>query len=97
MATQINNVASAIYGYGRDSSGSAVSNIATTNLIEDYAISGVKTPLKTEFRPGENVTYQIYVRNDGTLPLYNVTISDDLGGVGTPLSRHHLNRAVKQQ
>lgn len=86
MATQINNVASATYGYGRDSSGSAVSNIATTNLIEDYAISGVKTPLKTEFRPGENVTYQIYVRNDGTLPLYNVTISDDLGGVGTPLS-----------
>lgn len=86
MATQINNVASATYGYGRDSQASAVSNIATTSLIEDYAISGTKTPLKQEFRPGENITYQIYVRNDGTEPLYNVTISDDLGGVGSPLS-----------
>lgn len=45
-----------------------------------------KTPLNLQFRPGDNVTYQIYVRNDGTLPLYNVTISDDLGGVGNPLS-----------
>ena len=86
MATQINNVASATYGYGRDSQGSAVSNIATTNLIEDYAIFGSKTVLKEEFRPGENITYQIYVRNDGTLPLYNVTVSDDLGGAGNPLS-----------
>ena len=59
MATQINNVASATYGYGRDSRASAVSNIATTNLIEDYAISGTKTPLNEEFRPGENITYQI--------------------------------------
>ena len=86
MATQINNVASATYGYGRDSRASAVSNIATTNLIEDYAISGIKTTLNGEFRPGENVTYQLYVRNDGTQPLYNVTLSDDLGGVGNPLS-----------
>lgn len=86
MATQINNVASATYGYGRDRRSSAVSNIATTNLIEDYAIFGSKTPLKLEFRPGENITYQIYIRNDGTLPLYSVTVSDDLGGAGTPLS-----------
>ena len=86
MATQINNVASATYGYGRDSQASAVSNIATTNLVEEFAIFGTKTPLNLEFRPGENITYQVYVRNDGTLPLYNVTVSDDLGGVGTPLS-----------
>ena len=86
MATQINNVATATYGYGRDSQASAVSNIATTNLIEDYAIFGSKTSLKLEFRPGENITYQIYVRNDGTLPLYNVTVEDDLGGTGNPLS-----------
>ena len=86
MATQINNVASATYGYGRDSRASAVSNIATTNLIEDYAISGTKTPLNEEFRPGENITYQIYVRNDGTEPLYNVTVTDDYGAAGNPLS-----------
>lgn len=86
MATQINNVATATYGYGRDSQASAVSNVATTNLIEEYAIFGEKTPLNLQYRPGDNVTYQIYVRNDGTLPLYNVTISDDLGGVGNPLT-----------
>ena len=86
MATQINNVASATYGYGRDSSASAVSNVATTNLIEEYAIFGAKTPLNLNFRPGENITYQVYVRNDGTSPLYNVSISDDLGGAGNPLT-----------
>ena len=86
MATQINNVASATYGYGRDSQASAVSNVATTNLIEDYAIFASKTALKLEFRPGENITYQIYVRNDGIMPLYNVTITDNLGGVNNPLS-----------
>ncbi len=86
MATQINNTASVTYGYGRDSQSSAVSNVAVTNLIEDYAISGAKTALNLQYRPGENITYQIYVRNDGTEPLFNVTIADDLGGVATPLS-----------
>ncbi len=86
MATQINNTASVTYGYGRDSSSSAVSNVAVTNLVEEFAIFGSKTPLNLEYRPGENITYQVYVRNDGTQPLFNVTIADDLGGAGTPLS-----------
>lgn len=86
MATLINNSASATYGYGREGQGSVVSNVASTSLIEDFAISGTKTALKTDFRPGENITYQIYIRNDGTEPLYNVTVSDDLGGVNNPLS-----------
>ncbi len=86
MATQINNTASVTYGYGRNSQSSAVSNVAVTNLVEDFAIFGSKTPLNLEYRPGENVTFQVYVRNDGTQPLYNVTISDNLGGAGTPLS-----------
>ncbi len=86
MATQINNTASVNYSYGRGLQSSAVSNVASTNLVEDFAIFGSKTPLNLEFRPGENITYQVYVRNDGTQPLFNVTISDDLGGTGTPLS-----------
>ncbi len=86
MATQINNTASVTYGYGRSSQSSAVSNVATTNLIEDFAIFGSKTPLNLTYRPGENITYQVYVRNDGTQPLYNITIADNLGGTGTPLS-----------
>ncbi len=86
MATQINNTASVTYGYGRNSQSSAVSNVATTNLVEDFAIFGSKTSLNLEYRPGENITYQVFVRNDGTQALFNVTIADNLGGTGTPLS-----------
>ena len=86
MATQINNSVSATYAYGRSGSDTAVSNVATTNLIEEYAISGYKQSLNGTFRPGENVTYVVGVRNDGTSPLYSVTITDDLGGAGLPLS-----------
>lgn len=86
MATQINNTASVAYAYGRSGVDSATSNVATTSLIEDYAISATKQSLNSSFRPGENITYSINVRNDGTEPLYLVTISDDLGGAGQPLS-----------
>lgn len=88
MATQINNTASAVYSYGttRITQDSASSNIATTNLITEFAISGYKQSLNSDFRAGENLTYFIHISNDGTEPLYNVTVSDDLGGAGTPLS-----------
>ena len=85
MPTPINNVASITYGYGRSGSDSAVSNTATTNLIEDYAISAYKLSNNQSFRVGENITYQIHISNEGTLDLYNVTMSDDLGGTGNPL------------
>lgn len=86
MATPINNTASITYGYGRSGTDSAVSNTATTNLIEDYAISAYKLSNNQAFRVGENITYQIHVSNDGTLDLYNVTVSDNLGGTGLPLT-----------
>lgn len=87
MATPINNTASATYAYsGRASTTSATSNIATTNLITDFAISAYKSSLNTAFRSGQNVTYFVVISNDGTQPLYNVTVSDDLGGAGNPLS-----------
>ena len=86
MATQINNTASVSYAYGRSGLDSATSNVATTSLIEDYAISAIKQSLNSSFRPGENITYVVNITNDGTEPLYLVTISDDLGGVGTPLT-----------
>ena len=85
MATQINNSASVTYAYGRSGFDSATSNVATTSLIEDYAISATKQTLNASFRPGENITYVVTVNNDGTEPLYAVSISDDLGGTGTPL------------
>ncbi len=86
MATQINNTISASYAYGRTGLDSSVSNVATTNLIEEFAISAVKQSLNSSFRPGENVTYLVTVRNDGTSPLYTITVSDDLGGATNPLT-----------
>ena len=85
MATQINNSASATYSYGRSSVNNASSNIATTSLIQEYAIFGIKETLNSGYRPGDNITYMINVRNEGTSPLYSVTISDDLGGSTNPL------------
>ena len=86
MATIINNTASITYNYGRSESGSAISNTATTNLIEEFSISGTKLSNNQTFRNGENITYQISVTNDGTSSLYNVTISDDLGGTPSPMT-----------
>lgn len=86
MATQINNSASATYGYGRDGSDSAVSNVAVANLLEQYAIDASKNVQNTYFRPGEILSYYISATNTGTDSLYNLTFTDDLGGAGTPLS-----------
>ena len=87
MATQINNYASATYAYtGKASQESVISNTATTNLITEFAISGYKESLNSSFRAGQNITYFIHISNDGTSPLYNVTVSDDLGGSGNVLN-----------
>lgn len=86
MATQINNTAIVTYGYGRSGQASATSNMASTSLIEEYAISGYKMSLNSTFRPAENITYVVYVRNDGTEPLYNVQITDDRGGSSNTLT-----------
>ncbi len=82
----INNTASATYNYGRSEVGSAVSNTATTNLLEEFSITGSKLSNNQTFRNGENITYQVSVTNDGIDSLYNVTISDDLGGIDNPLT-----------
>ena len=71
MATQINNSASATYSYGRSGINNASSNVATTSLIQEYAIFGIKETLNSGYRPGDNITYMINVRNEGT-SLYTV-------------------------
>lgn len=86
MATTINNIASATYNFGRSESASAISNTATTNLIEEFSVSGTKITNNSTFRNGENITYQISVSNDGTSSLYNVTVTDNLGGDTNPLT-----------
>lgn len=82
---QITNTASATYGYGRASTDSVISNTTSTVINEDYAVSATKYSLVSEFRNGENIGYQIEVVNEGLETLANVTITDDLGGTGTPL------------
>ena len=82
----INNSASATYGYGRDNQDSAVSNVVAANLIEQFSLSGSKNVQNSSFRPGEILSYFITATNNGTDSLFNLTISDDLGGTGTPLS-----------
>ena len=86
MATQISNTASATYGYGRDGQDSATSNVAVANLLDQYSATGIKEIQNPNFRPGEILSYYISTTNTGTDSLFNLTITDDLGGAGTPLS-----------
>lgn len=86
MATQISNVASATYGYGRDGQDSATSNVAVANLLDQFSVVGSKNIQNPNFRPGEILSYYITATNTGTDSLFNLTFSDDLGGTGTPLS-----------
>lgn len=81
----INNSASATYGYGRDSQDTAVSNVATANLLEQFSLTGSKNVQNSSFRPGEIVSYYISATNTGTDNLYNLTFTDDLGGTDAPL------------
>lgn len=82
----INNSASATYGYGRDSQDTAVSNVATANLLEQFSLTGSKNVQNTSFRPGEIVSYYISATNTGTDNLYNLTFTDNLGGAGNLLT-----------
>lgn len=86
MATQINNTASATYGYGRDGQDSATSNVAVTNLLDQFSMTGEKNVQNTTFRPGEILSYFITATNTGTDSLFNLTIVDDLGGATNPLT-----------
>lgn len=86
MPTQINNSASATYGYGREGSDSATSNVVVANLLEQFAMTGSKNLQNSSFRPGEILSYYITAENTGTDSLFKLTFTDDLGGAGAPLS-----------
>ena len=76
----LNNQASVTYTYtGARAPETRNSNVANTTLIEDYSFVVSKQSLQTGFVPGENITYNITITNDGVNPLTNFTITDDLG------------------
>lgn len=81
----LNNFANLTYTSGTESN-SATSNTVSTNLVAAYSISSAKYSNNVSWRPGENVTYQVSITNDGTETLFNVTVTDDLGGTGSPLT-----------
>lgn len=78
MAITINNSANITYKYGT-STDYALSNVAMTSLEEDYGLSAVKTSQNSNWRPGENLTFNISITNDGIEPLYGVSVQDNLG------------------
>lgn len=80
MPTALQNQANITYSFvGAAAPAAAASNITTTTLLDAYSLSAAKTALLGSFRPGENVGYVVTAQNDGQSPLYNLTVSDDLG------------------
>ena len=79
MAITINNSANITYKYGTETD-TAVSNVASTELLEDYSLSAEKTSQNSSWRPSENLTFNVRISNDGTKPLYAVSLQDNLGG-----------------
>lgn len=79
MATILNNFATLTYNSGTDT-GSAASNVVSTNLLDSYSINAVKTSANDDWRPGENITYLVTLTNTGTQPLYAAEVIDNLGG-----------------
>ena len=54
------------------------SNIVTGEIAE--VLSAVKTAVSGSYSAGETLTYAVSLVNSGTVPLTDVTITDDLGG-----------------
>lgn len=78
MAININNSANIVYSHGTNTDG-ASSNLVTTILNEDHGLTATKSSNNTTWRPSENLTYYLTVENTGVLPLYDVSVQDDLG------------------
>lgn len=92
----INNQANVTFSYtGARAPESRNSNVSNTTLIEEYSFIATKQSLQQGFTPGENITFNINVINDGSNALTNFTISDNLGlvsGSSSPLT-YILNSA----
>ena len=82
MPTQITNTASSTYSFGSGRVSSATSNVASTTLLAQYQIEATKTAQVSTYRAGDNVPYILELKNTGTSAVYNVSISDNLGGGG---------------
>ncbi len=79
MATILQNSANITYEFAgqRDT---ATSNIATTNLLEEYNLKATKQSQNSSWRPAENLTFLLRINNDGIKPIFAISIQDNLGG-----------------
>lgn len=57
--------------------GSTNSNTVTGELVE--VLSATKTALTGTYQVGDRVTYAVTLVNSGTVPLTNLTVTDDMG------------------
>ena len=57
------------------------SNITTGELLE--VLSATKTALRNNYTSNENVTYIISIINSGSTAFTGLTVTDNLGAVGT--------------
>lgn len=85
MAVTIRNSANVTFNYA-GKTGSAVSNVATATLLDAYGLTAQKLSQNAEWRPAENLTYTVSVENNGTEPIYAISIQDDLGGAAPLMS-----------
>lgn len=76
MATILPNRAEIVYNYGTTSD-SAVSNQTITTLLDQYTMEVTKTAVDDTIRPGSDAVYVVRVENNGSGPLYNVTLTDN--------------------
>lgn len=81
MATTITNQATLVYQYDGNS-GSAASNIATATMQGPMSVA--KVSLDTEYRAGDEITYNFHLLNSGSSPMTNIVIVDDLGTFSIP-------------
>lgn len=93
MATILNNSATLTYNSG-DNTGSAASNVVSTSLLDSFSLTAEKNTANDSFRPAENITYLVTVTNTGTQPLFDVEITDNLGGAGTVYLAYVANSAL---
>lgn len=87
MPTILTNQARVTYNYNGGQTDFADSNETVTTMLEQYSLAATKTALTNSFRPGYPVTYQMLVTNNGRGPVYNITVTDNMGGAAptTPL------------
>lgn len=84
MAKEINNSANITYQHGTLTE-AANSNMVTTMLTESYGLTAEKISSNTNWRPSENLSFILSVKNTGTEPVYEISLQDNLGGNTTRL------------